>query len=247
MKKELILSGDPNSPVSEIFRSLRTNIQFMDGRRSSNTILITSTLPGEGKSWISSNLAIAFAQNNKNVLLIDSDMRKGRQYAIFEASPKPGLSNYLSGVNGPINSFDILQLDESNNVRVSGTVSDYIQKTKIDNLDILVSGSVPPNPSELLNSEQMLKLIAEVNKIYDIVIIDGTPSSLVTDSLVLARFVDFSIIVTAYKITKKKDLEKIISGIQNVGGKVAGVVLNKLPVSSKKYQESYYYGGKRKR
>ena len=96
MKKELIVLKDPKSPISEIFRTLRTNIQFMDTKKNSKVILVTSAYANEGKSWISSNLAVTFAQAGKKVLLIDADMRKGRQYSIFKISPKPVLYNYLS-------------------------------------------------------------------------------------------------------------------------------------------------------
>ena len=99
MKKELITFKDPKSPVSEVFRTLRTNIQFMNSSKKMQTLLVTSTLPGEGKSWTASNLAVAFAQAEKRVVLIDADMRKGRLYNIFGVTPRPGLSNYLSGVN----------------------------------------------------------------------------------------------------------------------------------------------------
>ena len=99
MKRELIVHQDPKSPISEVFRTLRTNIQFMNTKGKLKTILVTSTLPGEGKSWVSSNLAVTFAQAGKKVVLIDADMRKGRQYSIFEVSPRPGLSNYLSGID----------------------------------------------------------------------------------------------------------------------------------------------------
>ena len=99
MKKELIVQRDPKSPISEIFRTLRTNIQFMNTTNKLKTLLITSTLPGEGKSYVSSNLAVTFAQAGKKVILIDADMRKGRLYSIFDISPRPGLSNYLSGID----------------------------------------------------------------------------------------------------------------------------------------------------
>ena len=98
MRKEVITHQDPKSPISEIFKTLRTNIQFMSTKGKLKTILVTSTLPGEGKSWVSSNLAVTFAQAGKRVVLIDADMRKGRQYTIFGVSPRPGLSNYLSGI-----------------------------------------------------------------------------------------------------------------------------------------------------
>ena len=99
MKRELITYNNPKSPVSEVFRILRTNIQFMNTHKKLKTLLITSTFPGEGKSWVTSNLAVTFAQTGKNVILVDADMRKAVQYTIFDALPKPGLSNYLSEVD----------------------------------------------------------------------------------------------------------------------------------------------------
>ena len=99
IKKELIAQRDPKSPVSEVFRTLRTNIQFMSTNKKLKTLLVTSTFPSEGKSWVTSNLAVTFAQAGNKVILIDADMRKGRLYNIFGVLPRPGLSNYLSGVN----------------------------------------------------------------------------------------------------------------------------------------------------
>lgn len=226
MRKELIAQKDPKSPVSEVFRTLRTNIQFMNAKGKLKTLLVTSTLPGEGKSWVASNLAVTFAQAGKNVILIDADMRKGRQYTIFGVSPIPGLSNYLSDVSSD-EAIDYI---------------DYIQETEVDNLYVMPAGNVPPNPSELLTSMEMVNLLEELKKISDIVIIDGTPCELVTDSVVISRIVDSTIIVTASKQTKKENLKRVIANIKNVGGNLAGVVLNKVPVSGKRYEQSYYYG-----
>ena len=230
MKKELIAYKDPKSPVSEVFRTLRTNIQFMSSKGALKTLLVTSTLPGEGKSWVASNLAVTFAQAGKNVILIDADMRKGRQYTIFGASPIPGISNYLSGVNGNSDPNTSLEL------------IDYIQETEIKNLYLMPAGNIPPNPSELLVSPKMVELLNNLKEICDLVIIDGTPCELVTDSLIIARLADSTIVVTASKETKKDNLKRVIANIKNVGGNLAGVVLNKIPISAKKYEQSYYYG-----
>ena len=227
LKRELITQRDPKSPVSEVFRTLRTNIQFMSTNKKLKTLLITSTFPSEGKSWVASNLAVTFAQAGNKVILIDADMRKGRQYTIFGASPRPGLSNYLSGI-------DVQNPDEID-------ISRYIQKTEVENLLIMTAGNIPPNPSELLVSPQMVKLLEDLKEVCDIIIIDGTPCELVTDSVILSRIVDSTVIVTAHKETKKDNLERIIKNIQNVGGHLAGVVVNKMPVSVKKYNENYYY------
>ena len=225
--KELITQKDPKSPVSEVFRTLRTNIQFMNANKKLKTLLITSTFPGEGKSWVASNLAVTFAQAENKVILIDADMRKGRQYTIFDALPKPGLSNYLSGMD----------LEDGE----KPDISNYLQRTDIDNLLLMTAGNIPPNPSELLVSTQMTDLLEKLKDVCDIIIIDGTPCELVTDSVIISRVVDSTVIVTAHKETKKDNLEKIIRNIKNVGGNLAGVVINKMPVSIKKFNENYYY------
>ena len=230
MKKELIAFNAPKSPISEIFRTLRTNIQFMNTKKNTKTILITSTYASEGKSWVSSNLAVTFAQTGKKVLLIDADMRKGRQYNIFRIAPKPGLSNYLSGIS------------LNDNGKASENVSEYIQRTEVENLYVIAAGNIPPNPAELLISAPMVNLLEEVKDIFDVVIVDGTPIQLVTDSLILARMVDSTIIVTACEETKREDLKRVVTSIQNVGGKISGVVFNKVPVSAKQYEQTYYYG-----
>ncbi len=230
MKKELIAHKDPKSPISEVFRTLRTNIQFMNTSKKMKTLLVTSTSPGEGKSWVSSNLAVTFAQAGKRVILVDADMRKGRQYTIFGVLPKPGLSNYLSGINEYDNQEDPKDIEE------------YIQKTEVANLCLMSAGNIPPNPAELLMSARMIKLIEELKELSDIIIIDGTPCDLVTDSVILSRIVDSTVIVTAHESTKRDAMERVVTSIQRGGGKIAGVIINKIPISTKKYEQSYYYG-----
>ena len=230
MKRELIVHRDPKSPISETFRTLRTNIQFMYTGKEMKTLLVTSTMPGEGKSWTSSNLAVAFAQSNKKVLLIDGDMRKGKQYKIFRINPVPGLSNYLSGI-------------DEDGCMTEKRITEFVQPTEVSNLYVIPSGNIPPNPSELLDSQRMIKMIEELKSIFDIVIFDGAPCALVSDSIILSRLTDLTIIVAQHNSTKKDELLKTKMQIQNVGGKIAGVVLNKIPISAKKYETSYYYGG----
>ena len=191
MKKELIAQRDPKSPISEVFRTLRTNIQFMNSGKKLQVIQVASTFPGEGKSYVSSNLAVTFAQAGKKVILIDADMRKGRLFSIFEVSPRPGLSNYLSGIDSDANG--------------DMELSKYIQRTEVDNLLLMPAGNIPPNPSELLVSPQMTKLLEDLKEVCDIVIIDGTPCALVTDSVILSRIVDTTVIVTACNETKKAE------------------------------------------
>lgn len=223
MRNELIVENDPKSPISEIFRTLRTNIQFMSSKDKNKTVLITSTSQGEGKSWITANLAVVFANSGKKVLLIDSDMRLARQYKIFGISPIPGISNLLSG----------LIEDEK----------EAIQKIDgIDNLFIIPAGDIPPNPSELLTSDEFNKILKKLKKSFDVIIVDGPPVSLVTDGLLISRIVDNTIVVVENKRVKKEQLKNVINSIKNVGGKIAGVVLNKTENYSKQYKNSYYYG-----
>ncbi len=227
MRKELIAYRDPKSPTSEVFRTLRTNIQFMNNRNL-HSLVVTSTLPGEGKSFISSNLAITFAQTGKRTIIIDADMRKGRIYNAFGVSQIPGLSNYLSGI-------------DENGSTSDKKITGFIQETSIENLYVISAGNVPPNPAELLVSDRMMDGLDFLKTLFDIIIFDTPPSLLVTDSAILSRLVDTTIIVTEHNKTKNEDLAKVKKDIENVGGKIGGVVINKIPVSVKKYNEAYYY------
>ena len=229
MKKEVITFKEPKSPISEIFRNLRTSVQFANTKRGLHTLLVTSTNPGEGKSWVSVNLAVAFAQAGKKVILVDCDMRKGRQFSIFDVAPTPGLSNYLSGVTS--------EGEES-----SDSILSYIKETPVENLFVIPAGNIPPNPSELLVSDGMAQAIDDLKMICDLVIFDGTPCNLVTDSIIISRYVDTTLIVSAYRMTKMDELENLKKNIENVGGKIAGVVINRTKMSQKQYYSTYYYG-----
>ena len=228
MRNELITFTNPKSPVSEMFRTLRTNLQFMSNSKKLQTILVTSTLPGEGKSWTSSNLAVTFAQAGKKVLLVDADLRKGRQFSVFNVVARPGLSNYLSGV---VNEGEVPDVDD---------IRYFIRETAIEGLYVIPAGDVPPNPSELLVNYKMHQLLSELKQEFDFIIFDAPPALLVTDATILARIVDTSLIVVAHQETKKENLDKVQKSIKNVGGNLAGVVINKIPMTVKKYQDSYY-------
>ena len=230
MRNELITFTDPKSPVSEMFRTLRTNLQFMGNSRKIQTVLITSTMPGEGKSWTTANLAVTFAQAGKKVVIVDSDLRRGRQFSIFNVVARPGLSNYLSGV---VNEGEVYDVND---------IRSFIRETDVEDLYVIPAGDVPPNPSELLINNKMNKLISDLKEQFDIVIFDAPPTLLVTDATILARMVDTSMIVAAHQETKMDNLNKVQRAIKNVGGNIAGVVINKIPISAKKYQNGYYGG-----
>lgn len=225
MQNEIITFTSPKASVSEVFRTLRTNVQFMTASNEHNSILFTSTQARDGKSWIAANLAITFAQAGKKVILVDTDMRRGRQHNIFELSNNKGLSNYL-----------ILSVKDSQDA-----LGEYIQRTLIDNLYVITAGIVPPNPSELLTSTKMVNLIKTLEEMADIVIFDSTPSTMVTDALAISRYVGSTLIVASHKKTKMEVLKQIKKNIENVGGKVSGVILNRVPLSKREYGKSYYY------
>ncbi len=225
MRNEIITFTSPKASVSEIFRTLRTNVQFMNASNERKSVLFTSAQAGEGKSWIAANLAITFAQAGKKVILVDTDMRRGRQDKIFDLPNNKGLSNYL-----------ILSVKDSQEV-----LGEYIQQTMIDNLYVITAGIVPPNPSELLTSKKMIDLMKMLEEIADVVIFDSTPSTMVTDAMVISRYVGSTIIVASHKKTKIETLKLIKRNIENVGGRVSGVILNKVPLSKKEYGKSYYY------
>ena len=225
MQNEIITFTSPKASVSEIFRTLRTNVQFMNASTNQKSILFTSTQAGDGKSWIAANLAVTFAQAGKKVIMVDTDMRRGRQHQIFEVSNSKGLSNYL-----------ILSVDKPQEM-----LGEYIQPTMVENLYVIPAGVVPPNPSELLTSPKMVDLIKILESMADIVIFDSTPSTMVTDAMAISRYVGTTIIVASHKKTKMEMLKQIKKNIENVGGKVGGIILNKTPLNKKEYGKSYYY------
>lgn len=225
MQNEIITFTSPKSSVSEVFRTLRTNVQFMSASANKKSILFTSIQAGDGKSWISANLAITFAQAGKRVILVDTDMRRGRQHEIFELENNKGLSNYL-----------ILSVDKPEEM-----IGEYIKPTMVENLYVITAGVVPPNPSELLTSTKMVDLIKILEGMADIVIFDSTPSTMVTDAMAISRYVGTTIIVASQKKSKMDVLKQIKKNIENVGGRVGGVVLNKTPMNRKAYGKSYYY------
>ena len=225
-KEELIVNANVKSTISEAFKTIRTNIEFTNGNKILRSILFTSCNSGEGKSWITSNIAVAYAQANKNVIIVDSDMRKGRQHQVFSVDNKLGLSNCLNEL-------------EENNYKI---LEKYIKETQIPKVHIITIGAVPPNPSELLLSSKMEQLIKMLKNIYDIVIIDGTPCNLVSDSIPVSSIVDETIIVTESKKTKIEDLKHIVKLIKNANGNIIGAILNKKELKRKEYGKGYYYG-----
>ncbi len=223
---ELVVFTDPKSPITEAFKACRTNIMFANSTKKSSVILITSASPHDGKSFVSSNLALAYSQSGKKVLLIDTDMRNGRLHEVFNLRKKLGLSGCLSKLS--LGKSDI-------------NINKYIKETNYKNLHIMTAGINPSNPSELLSSEATHFLLDTLKTKYDVVICDGTPCTLVSDSIILSKIVDYTILVASCKNTKLDIVKKVKKSIEIAGGKINGAILNKEFVAKKKYKNKYYH------
>lgn len=222
-KVELLAQKYPKSVVSESIKTLRTNLQFSSVDEDIKTILITSSIPEEGKSFISANLAISFAQTDKRVLIVDCDMRKGRQHRIFKLSNSKGLSNLL--------------IDDMTNYK------DYINKTSVPGVHVITRGTVPPNPSELLNSKKNADLLRVLKAKYDVIIYDGVPCNGLPDSIIMSKLVDKVLIVSSDSMTPKSVLESTKKQLESVNAPIAGDVLNNVNRKNSTYGKYYgYYG-----
>lgn len=219
-RRSLITLMAPKSPISEQYRTIRTNIQFSTVDEAIRSIVVTSTAPGEGKSTTVSNLAVVFAQQGKKVLLIDADLRKPTTHYTFQLLNTKGLTNVLTKQ---------IHFHEA------------VQETVMENLNILTSGPIPPNPSELLASNAMKQLLEEAYKLYDLVLFDAPPILAVTDAQVLANLSDGSIMVTSSGFTDKDAAVKAKELLENAKSKLLGAILNNKQVNEKSY---YYYSYK---
>ncbi len=221
MNNELIVANNPKSGVAEAIKTIRTNLLFSSVDEPVKSILMTSSMSGEGKSFISANLAVAFAQAGVKVLIVDCDLRRGRQHKIFNIDNEQGLSNLL--------------LDD-----VDKNYKKYVKKTRYENIYVLPMGIVPPNPSELLASAKNKQLAKILKQKFDLVIYDGVPVGGLTDSIIMADLVDKIVIVSAYKITPVEFLANTNKALEKFKDKIAGVILNKFPSSKDHYYSKYY-------
>ncbi|MBM7606280.1 capsular exopolysaccharide synthesis family protein [Metabacillus crassostreae] len=219
--RSLISMTTPKSPIAEQFRTIRTNIQFSSIDKELQTIIVTSSGPGEGKSTTTANLAVVFAQQGKRVLLMDADMRKPTVHYTFRIENHKGLSNVLTR---------------------QATLGEAVNVTSQDNLWVLSSGPIPPNPSELLGSKGMIALLEQAKDEYDIVILDTPPVLAVTDAQILSNVADGVVLVVSSGKTEVDSAKKAKELLESAKAKIMGVVLN-----NKKVQDSqhyYYYGEK---
>lgn len=215
-----IVEKEPKSIAAESYRTLRTNIQYSSFDKEYKVIMVTSSEPGEGKSTTSGNLALCLAQGEKKVILVDCDLRKPSLHKKFKISNIVGLSDVMIGKE-----------------ELATAMHRYN-----NNLVILTSGKIPPNPSEMLSSKAMTTLLDSLKQNFDYIILDTPPVQAVTDSQILATKADGAILVVRAERTKKDSVQNAISLLKKVNANIIGTVLNGLDNSRNKYY--YYYGEK---
>ncbi|MBS1507544.1 MAG: polysaccharide biosynthesis tyrosine autokinase [Bacteroidetes bacterium] len=220
-KDNLAVSNKPKSPVAESFRAIRSNLSFFTSNQTKKVFMVSSSISGEGKTFSTINLATVFAMSGRKTLIIGADMRKPKIFSDFGLTNDRGLSGYLSMLN---------------------SLSDVIQETSIENLDLISSGPVPPNPSELLLSDRIGNLITEALQLYDYILIDTPPMAIVTDAFVISKYADHTIFVTRQNYTPKaflRDIQEFYSA-----GKLKNIslVLNDIYRTGLGYGYGYGYG-----
>lgn len=222
LKKELFVHLKPKDPIAELYRSIRTRVLFSSTEeRPLRAIIITSPGPQEGKTTTLCNFAIAMAQNQKKILLVDADMRKPRLHDVFNKKNDNGLSNFLSAQS----QFD-----------------DVIQKTGIENLSVVSAGGIPPNPSELLASNKIKEFIQKAKEKFDFVLFDTPPIGMLTDAAVLSAVADGTIMIVESGKTSKRVLGRLYQVLEHAKAKIIGMVLNRISLTpSNYYYYSYYY------
>jgi capsular exopolysaccharide synthesis family protein len=220
LEEEVKVFHSPKSAISEAFRNLRTNLQFMANDKRNNVIAVTSTVGGEGKTTISVNLGAILSMSGKKTVILNLDMRKPTLHKRFDLEIGQGISSLLAERT---------------------TLSEVIQKTKYENLDVITSGPVPPNPSELIQSELMQKILEKLKEVYEVIILDTPPVGLVTDARVLMDYADTSIYVFRANYSKKEYLNNLKRMSQHKDLHGLGIVLNDVKSSNKGYG-GYGYG-----
>jgi len=217
---ELLTYQYPKSSMAEAYRTLRTNLGFASMDDPCRSILFTSTSPRDGKSTVASNLAVVMAQAGNRVALIDADLRKPIQHKIFDVDNRQGLTSVL------------LREVEAEKAMHNGLV---------ENLHVLTSGPIPPNPAEILGSERARQVLQQLLDEYDYVFIDSPPILAVTDSAILSTIVDGVVLVVNYAVTRNELAREAVEQFKKANARIIGVVLNQVKMESSDYKNYYYY------
>jgi protein-tyrosine kinase len=214
----LVTMENPRSVISESYRTLRTNIRFTGVSKTLQTIVFTSAIAEEGKTTTVANVGVVFAQEEKKVLLVDCDLRRPSLHLVFELSNSRGLTNVLVGADSLLS---------------------CIQATRVENLSVLTSGLIPPNPSELLGSEAMRHLLDQAKETFDLVLLDTSPVLAVTDAQVLSALADGVVLVIRAGKVRREMVAKTKQRLEHVGAKILGTVLNNKKIKSARYDYNY--------
>ncbi len=228
IRQLLLTHYAPHSTISEAYRSLRTNLQYFNHDKPLKNLLVTSTIAKEGKSTIVSNLGITMSQRGLKTVLIDADLRKPVLHKFFQLKIEPGLTDLI--------------------IKSEMTLDKVIRKTNIENLFVITSGGIPPNPTDLLESKKMEAIVIELRKSFDFIIFDSPPIMIVADAVVLSRNIDGVLLIVEAKKTRRDAIREAKTVIEHVGGRVLGAVLNKARFSRLdhlygSYSGYYYYYG----
>ena len=220
---DLLININPKSMFSESIKSIRTNLQFSAVDKELKVILSTSPEAGDGKSFITANLAAAYAQDGKKVLIIDCDLRRGRQHTIF---------NIMNPTNAGYSNLILNYKDEIK-------MSRYIVKTDVKNIDLLPTGPIPPNPIELLSSKSNADLLEALREHYDIILLDCPPILGMSDTSILTQYSDANILVVSSGKTQIDMIEKAKKAFETANSKINGVIINRANTKGSSYY-SYY-------
>ena len=218
LQRKMILNESSPFVLQEAYKTLRTNLLFSLRGNGCKRFCITSSMPGEGKSITILNLAISIAQTGKRVLLIDADLRRPALARLLAENPTPGLSNVLAG-----------QL----------SAAEATRKQSYNNLDVMFSGDIPPNPSELLSSEQMMALVEDLSRKYDFILVDAPPVNMVSDCCIVANMLDGIVLLARHGKARKDGVKQAVNQLQLTNTKLLGCVFNGVAATTRKYYQYY--------
>lgn len=210
---------DPKSVAAEAYRMLRTNLQFTNPDRPLKSLLVTSPTVGDGKSTVTSNLAVSFAQAGRSVIVVNADLRRPSVHKMFQVPDGLGLTSVLVG---------------------QATVKEALRDTHVPNVKLLTAGPMPPNPAELLESQRMRAVMDELNEYADLILYDAPPITVVTDAGLLAPHVDGCMLVMSLGVTQRDMARIAVEQLERVGGRILGVVVNRVNHGAGYYYYYYY-------